>query len=145
MQTKVVERTEQDLAGYIMPDGKKLYAHKITVEGVVYNYDSKSPELTAFEAGKEATFTTEEKPQKNGKMRLKIKPAEDPAKRQFPAGGGFQGGSKYPAKDDAQIAMMSCLSSAATHSQGTSRPWPEVLKNAGEAYEIVKSKKGDFK
>lgn len=143
MYTKVVERTEQDLQGYMMPDGKKLYAHKITVEGVVYNYDSKSQELTAFEAGKEATFTTEQKTQSNGKVRLKIKPVSEP-----PARGGFTpGGSKYRGedKDQAQISILSCISSAATYAQSSSKPWSEVLKNAEEAYQIVKSKKGDFK
>lgn len=143
MERKVVERTEQDLQGYILKDGKKLYAHKITIDGVLYYYDSKSPELTHFVAGQEALFTTEEKAMSNGKPRLKIKPAEDPAKKPF---GGFSaGGSKFQTKDDAQIAMMSCLSSAATHSQASSRTWGEVLKNAEEAYQIVKSKKGDFK
>lgn len=141
-QTKVIQATRQDEEGFEM-SGKRFYDHIITVEGVDYHYVSSLKELTNFVAGKEATFTTEETTQKNGKVRMKIAPVkENPFK-----GGGFQGkgGYKSDPKDSAQISLLSCISSAATFHQGRSTgSFDNVIQDALKAYDVVKSKRGDF-
>lgn len=138
MITKLIQATREDLQGYEI-NGTRYYDHIITVEGIDYHYDSKSKELTNFIAGKEVTFTTEEKQMKNGKPRLKIVPVKD---NPFKKPGGFSGGFK-DSKDSAQISLLSCISSASTFHQGTG-DFSKVLESALKAYEIVKSKRGDF-
>lgn len=140
-QTKVIQATRQDEEGFEM-SGKRFFDHIITVEGVDYHYVSASKELTNFVAGKEATFTTEEKLQSNNKVRLKISPVKD-----NPFKGGFQGkgGYKSDPKDSAQISLLSCISSAATFHQGRSTgSFDNVIQDALKAYDVVKSKRGDF-
>jgi hypothetical protein len=109
-QTKVIERTQQDEQGFEM-SGKRYYDHIITVDKIDYHFVSTKKELTAFETGKEATFTTEVTNMKNGKTRDKIIPVQK--KPDFvKGGGGFQGKPAYrDNKDSAIITYLSVLSS----------------------------------
>lgn len=139
MITKKIQATRQDEAGFDW-NGKHYYDHIITVDGVDYHYSSLKKDLVDFEAGKEATFTTGEKIQKNNKTRLTISPVKDSPGKTF---GGFGGGKGAYSKDDGVITMLSCISSAATY--GNALNWEQVLVNAQKAYELAKSKRGDFK
>jgi hypothetical protein len=140
MQTKVIQKTKQDEVGFEM-NNKTYYDHVITVDGIDYHYVSMKKDLTNFVAGKEATFNVEETTMKNGKTRMKISPVQE--KPAFVKGGGF--GKNNYSKDDAQISFLSCLSSAATFHQGRSTPnFQAVVEDALKAYEVVRSKRGDF-
>jgi hypothetical protein len=143
MITKVVQAVREDIQGYEI-NGTRFYDHIITIEGVDYHYDSKSPTLVNFVAGKEATFTTEEKMQKNNKVRLKIVPVkENPFKGGGAKSGGFPAKGNY-SKDDGAISMLSCISSAANYHKDREGTFDTVLKDAEKAYNLVKTKRGDF-
>lgn len=145
MITKTIQATRQDEVGYEI-GGNRFYDHIITVGGVDYHFDSKKKELTEFEPQKEATFTTEVKPMKNGKDRFKIIPMkESPFKQPFNGVNKPFNKSNY-SKDDAQITALSILSSLMTGYQQSAKVFDReaMLKEAEGYYQWVKSKRGDF-
>jgi hypothetical protein len=143
-QTKVIERTQEDLEGFAPADGKgRMYDHRITVAGIEHHFYSNKKDLVDFKVGEEATFTVEQKQGKQG-VRYVIKPV-----RKTPVftkgGGGFQGKSNY-SKDDAQITALSILSSLMTGYQQSTEVFSreKIEKEFDFWYEKVKSKRGDF-
>jgi hypothetical protein len=140
-QTKLIQRTQQDLEGFEF-DGKRMYDHKITVDGVDHHYYSKNKELSDFEAGKESTFTVEQKPGKQG-VRHVIKPVR---KAPVFTKGGFTGKGNNFTKDDSCITYLSCLSSVMQGYQQSSEVFnkEKVAEVVEFFYQKAAEKRGKF-
>lgn len=145
-QTKVIQRTQEDLEGFTPSDGKgRMYDHKITVDGVEHHFYSNKRELTDFVAGAEATFTVEQKAGKQG-VRHVIKPVKKaPVFTKNPGFAGRGGNSPY-SKDDSVITYLSVLSSVFTGMQQSSEVFnkEKVAETVEYFYQKAAEKRGKF-
>jgi hypothetical protein len=140
-QTKLIERTVQDEQGFEGPENKRMYCHVITVGGIEHKYFSLRRDLTEFQSGQEATFTTEEKKDKKNNTYWKIAPVK---KQQPFSKGGYGGGKSNYSKDknSAVITYLSILSSVFNGMQQSSEVFnkEKVAETVEYFYELAKSK-----